>query len=412
MKIVTIIVVSLASLLAVGCTGKGASAPAEGASKGGKKGGGDVPVTITKVSTREVPIEIQVIGNVEAYSTITVRAQATGELTKVFFQEGDYVKTGDVLFHIDRRPIEAEMNQVKANLRRQDAQLKQAEANMAKNVAQLQYAEAQSARSVKLFEQGLISKEQADQTSTNANVFKQTVAADRAAIESVRADMAATQAALETSEVRLSYTEIRSPINGRTGNLLLKQGNLVTANNQDMVMINQVQPIYVTFAVPEAQLPAIKSAMAVGKLPVFAKPQDDETVQEGGLLTFVDNNVDMSTGTIKLKGTFPNTALKLWPGQFVRVTLRLSTRANALVVPNQAVQAGQDGPYVYVVKADRSVESRRIATGPRVDQDLVIEDGLALGETVILEGQLRLAPGMKVQVRDPAGAPSRKKRPS
>jgi multidrug efflux system membrane fusion protein len=204
--------------------------------------------------------------------------------------------------------------------------------------------------------------------------------------------------------VQLSYTTIASPIDGRTGNLAMKEGNLVTANTTDLVTINQVKPIYVTFSAPEANLLAIKRYMAQGKLPVEASPQESSAAKDTGYLSFVDNTVDATTGTIKLKGTFTNDANLLWPGQFVRVALRLTTHTNALVVPNQAVQAGQDGVYVYVVKPDRSVESRVVVTGSRVDEDVVIQSGLQAGETVVTEGHLRLAPGMRVQPRDSKGA--------
>jgi multidrug efflux system membrane fusion protein len=207
----------------------------------------------------------------------------------------------------------------------------------------------------------------------------------------------------------LSYTSIRSPINGRTGNLTIKQGNIITANNTDLTTINQVQPIYATFSVPESQLPAIKRYMTQGSLTVIATPQSEASVQERGVLTFVDNTVDPTTGMIKLKGTFPNPARRLWPGEFVRVTLRLTTQTNALVVPNQAVQTGQEGPFVFVVKPDRSVESRPVTTGARMDQDMVIESGLRPGETVVTEGQLRLAPGIKVTIRSGRGTPPRTK---
>jgi multidrug efflux system membrane fusion protein len=189
-------------------------------------------------------------------------------------------------------------------------------------------------------------------------------------------------------------------MDGRTGVLNVKQGNVVMANSVDLMSINQVEPIYVTFAVPEAQLPAVKRYMEQGKLPVRAQPQDNPESAETGVLTFVDNAVDMTTGTIKLKGTFPNTGRGLWPGEFVRVTLRLTTQANAVVVPNEAVQTGQNGSFVYVVKQDRTVESRPVTTGARVDQDMVVDQGLEPGETVVTEGQLRLAPGSRVVVRD------------
>jgi len=366
-------------------------------------GGGDVPVMVAVAAQKNVPVEIQVIGNVEAYSTISVKAQVTGELTNVYFHEGDYVKKNDLLFTIDRRPLQAALNQVKANLAKDEASLGQAQANLARDAAQARYAESQASRYQALFEQKIISRDQAEQLRATADAAVQAVAADRATIESQKASIGASRAAVDNAQVQLGYTEIRSPIDGRTGNLTVKLGNVVMANSQELMTINQVEPIYVTFAVPESQLPAIKQYMAEGKLPVRARPQDDPGGEEQGILTFVDNAVDTTTGTIKLKGTFPNGDRKLWPGQFVRVTLRLTTQQNAVVVPNEAVQTGQNGSYIYVVKQDRTVESRPVTVGARVDQDSVVESGLEPGETVVTEGQLRLAPGSRVVVRDGKG---------
>jgi multidrug efflux system membrane fusion protein len=349
-------------------------------------------------------VEIQVIGNVEAYSTISVKAQVGGQLTNVYFHEGDYVKTGDLLFTIDPRPFEAALNQAIANVAQNEAALGQAQANLARDTAQNQYTQANAARYAELFQGGVVSKDQAEQLRASADASSQALVADRAAIESAKANIGASKAAVDNARVQLSYTSIRSPIDGRTGNLTVKQGNVVMANSVELMTINQLEPIYVTFAVPEAQLPDIKRYMAERKLVVRAGPQDNPADEETGVLTFIDNSVDMTTGTIKLKGTFANSDHKLWPGQFVRVTLRLTVQPNALVVPNQAVQTGQNGSYVYVVKADRTVEMRPITTGARVDQDMVVNQGLQLGETVVTEGQLRLAPGSRVAVRDAGGA--------
>ncbi|MBZ5726713.1 MAG: efflux RND transporter periplasmic adaptor subunit [Acidobacteriia bacterium] len=391
------------------CTNSGAiTSAAPGGGKGGKKGaGGDVPVTVAMAAQKNVPVEVQVIGNVEAYSTITVKAQVGGQLIRVNFKEGDFVRKGDLLFTIDRRPLEAALNQAIANVARDEAALGQAEANLARDAAQAKYAESQAVRYARLFQDKIVSRDQAEQLRANADAVAQAVVADNAAIASAKAGIGASQAAVENARVQLSYTEIRSPIDGRTGNLTVKQGNVVMANSMDLMTINEVSPIYVTFAVPEAQLPAIKRYMAAGKLTVRARPQDDPGGEESGTLTFVDNAVDMTTGTIKLKGTFGNADHKLWPGQFVRVTLRLTTQNNAVVVPNQAIQSGQNGSFIYVVKADRTVEARPVTTGARVDQDMVVESGLEPGETVVTEGQLRLAPGTtRVLVRDGRGAPS------
>ncbi|MGI8745617.1 MAG: efflux RND transporter periplasmic adaptor subunit [Bryobacteraceae bacterium] len=368
---------------------------------------------MTKVVQKTVPIELQIIGNVEAYSTIGVKSQVGGQLTQVFFKEGDSVTKNSMLFAIDKRPFEAQVGQAKANLARDRAQLSLAQANMARDISQQRYAEAQTGRYAKLLQEGVTSKEQAEQMRTDADAKAQAVKADEAAIESAKASVQADQASLENAEVQLSYTAIRSPIDGRTGNLAIKQGNLIKANDIDLVTINQVKPIYVTFSVPEAQLATIKQHMGNRKLTVVAVPQDlsqTENVGERGVLTFLDNSVDSSTGTIKLKGTFTNQDGKLWPGQFVRVTLRLATLADALVVPTQAVQTGQEGQFVYVVKDDMSVEARPVVPGMRVDQDMVIDKGLRPGESIVTEGQLRLAPGMKVQTRQPGGSQQQRRR--
>ena len=399
---ISILTVALLAPLC-GCSSSGTSAQAAG--KGGGCGRGEtgpVPVLVTKVAQRDVPIEIQVIGNVEAYATITVKAQVGGQLTRVYFHEGDLVKKGDRLFSIDPRPYEAQISQIEANIERDKAVLKQAEANLQRDTAQQKYAEDQAARYKKLFDQGVMSKEQADQFRSNADAMAQSLSADRAAIDSSRAQINADSAALQSARVMLSYTDIRSPIDGKTGNLMIKEGNLVAANTTDLIAINEIQPIYVTFSVPEANLSDIKRYMGGGQLPVKAVTQEASPVTENGVLTFVDNNVDATTGTIKLKGTFTNPDRKLWPGQFVHVSLRLTTQANALVVPNQAVQTGQDGTYVYVIN-DGKAEFRAVKTGARVDQELVIASGLQPGETVVTEGQLRLAPGSRVQLRDGSG---------
>ena len=381
-----------------GCGGKAEGPePPKGA---GKKGGGAVPVSIAKVNQRNVPVEVSVIGNVEAYATVTVKAQVSGELLKVHFHEGDYVKKGDLLFNIDSRPLEAGLRQMEANLAKDLAVQAQSEANLTRDQAQEKYVKEQADRFFRLFQEGITSKDQAEQYRTNASVVSSAVNADRAAVESARASVGAGRAALENSRLSLAYTTIRAPMDGRTGAINVKAGNIVTANMSDLMSINQVQPIYVTFAVPESNLAAIKKYMDRGKLTVFVAPQqEDAGAEQTGQLTFVDNSVDASTGTIKLKATFTNSDRKLWPGEFVRVRLRLTTLMNALVVPNQAVQAGQEGSYVYVVNEDRRVAQRAVETGARIEQDLVIEKGLEMGETIITEGHLRLAPGMQIALR-------------
>ena len=376
--------------LVTGCASKSAT-PARQAE--------GVPVVVATVSQRTVPVDIQVIGNVEAYATIGVKSQVNGELTVAHFREGDFVKKGDVLFTIDQRMLEAQVKQAQATLARDKAQFNLAQANLARDTAQEKYARDQAARYRNLFQKGVISREQFDQYQTGSDVQTEAVHADKAAVESSQAAVAADGAALRNIEVQLSYTEIRSPIDGRTGNVMIKQGNVVKANDVDLVTINQLQPIYVTFTVPEARLTEIKRYMAQGKVRVLASPPDSGEVETGDL-TFIDNAVDMTTGTIKLKGTFANSNRKLWPGQFVQVTLRLGASRDALLVPLEAVQNGQDGQFVFVVKHDMTVDARPVVAGARVEKDQVIEQGLRPGETVVTEGQLRLAPGVRVKVQD------------
>jgi RND family efflux transporter, MFP subunit len=347
-----------------------------------------------------MPVEVRVIGNVEAYATITVKAQIGGELQKVYFREGDAVRKGDLLFMIDPRPYQGQVNRVQANLAKDSADLQQAQANLARDKAQEEYPRLQANRYSKLFEEGLLSREQFDQARTQAGAYAETVRADEAAIESSRAAIEADRAALTQAKVQLSYCSIRSPIDGRTGNLMLKQGNVIKANDAELVTINQIEPIYVTFSVPETRLPVIRERMRKEKLAVLAQPQGPNTPVETGVLAFLDNAVDVTTGTIKLKGTFENRLQRLWPGQFVQVSLHLTTQTDAVAVPAQAVQTGQEGQFVFVVKPDMTVDYRPVIVGMAVNQELVIEKGLQAGERVVTEGQLRIAPGNRVQIKE------------
>jgi multidrug efflux system membrane fusion protein len=394
-------------LLLAGCSSAGltASADNKGGGRGGKKGfGGDVPVTVATVTQRTVPVEEQVIGNVEAYSTISVKAQVGGQLTEMHFKEGDFVKKGDLLFVIDPRPYQAALDGAIATVAKDEAILGQAKATLARDEANLRYQKATAERYASLYQTGIISKDQTEQLNATAAATSEGVAADKAAIDSAAADLAAAKAAVDSARVNLSYTTIRSPIDGRTGNVSVKLGNVVAANNVELLTITQVEPIYVTFSVPEALLSEIRRYMEQRPLAVRAQVQDDASTEESGVLTFIDNSVDTTTGTIKLKGTFQNLDHKLWPGQFVRVTLRLSERPNAITVPNEAIQTGQNGTFVYVVKPNRSVEVRPVETSLRVNQDMVVDKGLEAGETVVTEGQLRLAPDSRVSIRNGRGA--------
>jgi multidrug efflux system membrane fusion protein len=381
-----------------------AAAPAaeqKGRGGKGKEGAGAVPVVATQVTKRTVPVEISSVGNVEAYSTISIVAQIGGQLTQTYFNEGDFVRKGERLFSIDPSPIEAQVAQAEANMAKDQALLSQAEANVARDSANQKYAADEAVRYSKLFDEGIISREQTDQLTSNANALLQSIRADQAAVESFKAQIKADQANIKTLRIQLAYTTVVSPIDGRTGNLAVKTGNIVIPGSQVLVTITQVAPIYVTFAIPETHFAEIRRSMtgSTSKLTVVATPQDGAQDQEKGFLTFADNNIDPTTGTIKLKGTFPNTDKKLWPGGFVNVTLGVGVEKDALMVPNQVVQTGQDGNYVYVIKENRTVEMRAVTTGMRVNDDVVIQKGVEAGETVVAEGQLRLTDGSRVQVR-------------
>lgn len=358
------------------------------------------PIVMAAVALKPVPIDLRVVGNVEAWSTISVKSLIGGELTRVFFTEGDFVKKGAQLFEIDPRPYQAALQQADANLARDQALLRQADANLARDIAQAEYAKAQAGRYERLQAEGVISREQADSFRTDAAARSEAVSADRASIESAKAALNADRAAIESARLQTEYCAIKSPVDGRTGNLAVKQGNIVKANDIGMVTINQVEPIYVNFAVPEGQLADIKKYMAGGKLPVIASVPDQPGATETGVLSFIDNSVDPTTGTIHLKGTYPNTDHKLWPGQFVQVTLRLALGDNAIVTPAEAVQTGQDGAFVFVVKKDNTVEYRPVTTGRTVGQETVIEKGLQPGENVVVEGHLRLVNGSRVVIKN------------
>lgn len=331
-----------------------------------------VPVLAANAVKQDVPVTVRAIGNVEAFSTVSVKSMVAGQIMRVYFKEGQDVRKGGRLFLIDPRPG-------------QEA-LRQAEANLAKDEAQEKNAESEAVRYGELYKKGMVSREQYEQFGAAAETMKATVNADRAAVENAR--------------VSLGYTLITSPIDGRTGNLNVQEGNIVKSNDTPyLVTINQVTPIYVTFSVPQQFLPDIKKYMAAGPLAVTAAPQGGDAVPAEGRLTFVDNAVDLTTGTIKLKGTFKNSDRRLWPGQFVEVTLRLTTLPSAVVVPSQAVQTGQKGQYVFVIKPDGSVEDRPVTTGIALKGATVVDKGVMAGERVVTDGQLRLVPGAKVEVR-------------
>jgi multidrug efflux system membrane fusion protein len=395
------------ALVAAGCSQTAAQATPGGGGRGGRGGRGGAgaqPVVTTTVIQKDVPIDVAAVGNVEAFISISVRSQITGQLQEAFFHEGDLVKKGDKLFQIDPRPLESALQQAEATLVRDQALLNQAQAQLDRDASNAEYQQVTSARQAQLVAQGLVSKDAGDQARASADATSSLIKADKAAIDSAKAQVTVQQSMVDNAKVQLSYTTIRSPIDGRTGNNTVKVGNLATANNTELVTIDQLQPVYVTFAVPAVHLPEIKQHSGKDGLMVFAASPEAGGQQIEGRLNFVDNAVDQTTDTIKLKAIFPNRDVRLWPGQFTRVSLRLTTLSNATVVPSQAVQTGQDGQFVFVVTPDSTVEQRHITVAQRMGEDVVIGKGLSPGETIVTEGQLRLEQGTRVQPQTPAGA--------
>jgi membrane fusion protein, multidrug efflux system len=411
---------AVAALPLAGCSDRASGTPAKAAAP-------TVPVTVAESVLRDVPVQIAAVGNVQGLTTVGVKSQIAGQITEVHFREGQEVRRGDLLFTIDPRPLEAALRQTQANVTRDTAQLRQAEAalvqrraegqqaeaNLARDVAQMDNARTQEQRYRELIARELIAKEQYDQIRTNSAAMEATVRADRAAVDNAQASAQAAAAAVDNARaviladeamvdnarLQLGYTTIRAPMDGRTGSILVQAGNVVKGNDDNpLVVLTQVHPIYVTFAVPEQHLADIKRYGAVAPLQAAAYPERTRPPVTGRV-TFLNSTVDPSTGTIQLKATFANTDNALWPGQFVDVVLTLTTQPGAVVVPTQAIQPGQQGSFVFVVKPDLTVESRRVEPGRRLEREVIIDKGLAAGERIVTDGHLRLRPGTKVEIK-------------
>ncbi len=325
-----------------------------------------------------MPIEVTAVGNVEAISTISIRAQVAGEVQNIPFKEGDFVKKGEVLLTIDPRPYEAALAQAKAAL--------------ARDKATGTYNRAQAQRYKTLFDQGVIPAEQVDSFTSAADASDATVNADEAAVK--------------TAELNLEYCTIKSPIDGRTGTVMVKAGNLVKVADVPIVVINQVNPIYVNFTVPQQYWPDIKADIERRALHVTVKIPQDSGRDVEGTLTFVDNFVDSTTGTIHLRGTFENSLNRLWPGLYVSVLLTLSQQPNAIVAPAQSIITTQEGSYVYVVKANNIVEQRTVVPSRTINNDTVVDKGLQPGEIIVIDGQVNLVPGAKIEVKNSDPVPA------
>ncbi|MGH6661079.1 MAG: efflux RND transporter periplasmic adaptor subunit [Rhodospirillales bacterium] len=351
-------------------TGDGQALSTGDSAKKSKRSAAAAPVRVAKVETRSVPIRLEAIGAVQSRSTVQVRSRVDGQLITAEFREGQWVKKGDPLFRIDPRPFQA--------------QLRQAQANLARDQAQHEKARSDLDRYAQLSQKGFSSQQKYEEA-------KATLAALQAII---RAD----QATVEMAKLQLEFTEIRAPIDGRTGNMLITPGNLIKANDTPaLVVINETRPIHVAFSVPESNVADLKARMVKGPLSVTVSLPERPDKRMTGDVTFINNAVDTATGTIQLKATLANEDEVLTPGQFVRVAVNLEMLTDALVVPTGAIQDGQKGSYVFVVRADMTVEPRNVVLGPAADNRTVIRSGLAVGETVVTDGQLRLFPGAPVQ---------------
>lgn len=339
-----------------------------------------VPVKVTRAVQKDVPVQLRAIGTIEAFNTVTVKSQVSGQISRVHFTEGSDVAKGALLVSIDPEVFKATLSQCEAALDRDQSQAR--------------FARDQANRYAGLLQDGIVTRDQAELLHANADSLAASVAADRAAIKNAR--------------IQLGYCSIRSPISGRTGTVALQPGNLVKANDLAIVTVNQLSPIYVSFSLPEKRLGELKRAMAAGELRIAAVIPGEPGGSELGTISFLDNSVNPATGTIRLKGVFANKSRKLWPGQFTDVVVTLGVRHNAVVVPTHAIQTGQQGEFVYVVQPDRRVKMRPVTTGSATGEETVIDTGLATGETVVIDGQLRLTPGAVVETKEKQAAGGRK----
>lgn len=414
-----------------------------------------VPVTVANVEKREVPVEIHVVGSVAPFSTVPITAQIGGQLQRVLFRQGDFVRQGQPLFAIDSRPQQAAVAQNQASVERDQAAVAQnqanlfrdqnlveqsrgavassraavdqARANLKRDQAQQHFAQDEALRYRNLVKQGYVTMEQAQQYATNSTAYDSTIdadlaalrsaeanyqsslaqlksqqatlLADQAAVRSAQATVRSSQASVDAVAVQLQYASINSPITGRTGSLNFHEGSIIRPNDTTpLITIDQIQPIYVSFAVPEKYLPEIQSR---NNMTVTARLAEVEGPPEVGKVTFIENTVDNTTGTILLRATFPNPQRRLWPGQFVNVTLLLHNKANCLVLPSQAIQPGQQGDLVFVVKKDNTVEPRPVKIDFTYQDITVLSQGVKQGETVVTDGQLLLTPGANVTISKP-----------
>lgn len=361
--------------------------------------------TVSAVAT-DVPLDVSAVGNVEAIASVDVKSRVAGQVLRVDFQEGQNVEKGQLLFEIDPEPLQRQVAELQADLVKDAALEQQARANLAKDQAMLKQTQAAANRGTELQKEGIFSREQTEQVVATNESTQASIEADQAAVQSAVASAKADRARLAETELQLTYTKIKAPISGRAGAVSVKAGNLIKDNDAALVTLLQISPIYVTFGFPEQLLNQVRKYHTQKPLIIQASPDNGQT-NETGTLRFIDNTVDTTTGTIKLKAEFANTDHNLWPGEFVNVQARLELEHNRVVVPSRTVQTGPQGKYVWVMNAaDNSVAMRPVQvlrnyTPPKAAEEAVIGTGLRAGELVISEGAMRLAPGMKVRVLSP-----------
>ncbi|MDR1989110.1 MAG: efflux RND transporter periplasmic adaptor subunit [Acidobacteriaceae bacterium] len=365
------------STAAGGCSGTQAEAPSQARPAASANSSPAVPVTVAKAVRKSMPVTLNVIGTVVPAKSIGVYAQVTGQITTVSFAEGDNVQSGAVLFEIDRRPLEAA--------------LKQAEAALQRDNAQAENARAVAKRTSDLAARGITTAEQLQAAQTAAAALDATIEADRATIENAK--------------VQLQYATIKAPLTGRTGALIVHPGSLVRANDTAaLVLINQISPINVEFSVPEAQLPELRRYRSQESIPIDVATPDAPTQRVRGRITFLDNTVDQTTGMIKVKGSFTNDDRRLWPGQYVNVTITLSTDKDVTVVPTLAVQSDQQGSYAFVITANNTAEMRKVVVKRVSGDETIVASGVSPDETVVTDGHLRLVAGSRVSIKSASEA--------
>jgi len=384
-----------ALLLATGCPKAAETAPT------GTPKRDAAPVRIAPAETRAMPIELSAIGAIEPLATIALKSQVAGEIIAVSFTEGDLVQEGQELFRIDTRPFELNARQAEAQLAAARATVEESRARVAQARAESENATTELGRNQTLLDRQMVTREEFDQSRTRAQAARASLTAQEAGVSSATQQIANAQAQIDRAKLDLEYCSIKAPITGRTGSLMLHRGDLVRANDTTpLVTIVQVKPIYVSFTVPERHLPEVRARMADGPLQVHALLPGQEETPVTGTLTFIDNLVDQTTSTIRLKATFDNEDERLWPGQFVRVLLQMSIEEDAIVVPTAAVMTGQRGTYVYAITPELTADMRLVKTGITRGPYTVITDGLASGEKVITDGHVRVAPGAPVSILD------------